>query len=745
MTFCFACLIFNFFIEFFLLVLFSGLFKEEIKWVKMSEPKDSIDEENCENFRKTRFQKPKMKIYENFRNVYKRTQANCEAIRQFVSNDPQSSENNNNLPSPMSANCNSLGTTVLSDGNSTDDSGIDSSWSNYVEQNVRDSVDQDQTVNFTQVKKAIQSLEKRSTNLSKKPSTSRKTNKGFEARNLAELGKLLADTDQILSRNSNLRASLSISTQRPSNKANLVTAAITIPTPKSGRKSAGNLKLSAASGTAGQTPKVVRKVKFCENVQKSSSSSSASSTLERKHNLRKNLHNSSKTEKSPFVRHVATKTSTPKKDDSVPMRGSIKLAPKTVANLASKFDNLQKPVFTATHTVKKKTSFTASNHLKSHQQQLKRSNSKKSQNSAELKLAKGDINKIISALNKLEEDAAKDTAVLRRSLRLKAVKRVTETATKTTEEEEENGNSRSVTSSADRAEKCRQDEDEKPEIQDTNSLTTKYLATLASLAKKSKNDENTTLSKLLNETQKSPKKVSKNEQQKSSPAKFLDSLKKKQSAIKKPENSSLNGDFNASSETYEKIGSQASTCGYDDIGQNSHKYLDLYNSNSCFYDDIKSPSVHTYLSVNNAEIEETEKQSFVVTAKPAIVMEDQVDSLTYVYDDVNTQEDDDLQRLREKRASQLRAGGGGGGLYESIAGSLLNLAMTKEEEQQQQADLDDLYSTCSKKSGSTAAISGVNFSLDPSEALSYSLTKLSEVCICISGDLIYLCSEHLRA
>ena len=82
----------------------------------------------------------------------------------------------------------------------------------------------------------------------------------------------------------------------------------------------------------------------------------------------------------------------------------------------------------------------------------------------------------------------------------------------------------------------------------------------------------------------------------------------------------------------------------------------------------------------------------IVTAKPAIVMEDQIDSLSYVgYDDI---------------AGSLPRGLSKGGLYEDIAGSLLNLARIKSGD-------DDLA-----KAAEGAA--------DPDEMLSYTLAKLSE-------------------
>ncbi len=81
-----------------------------------------------------------------------------------------------------------------------------------------------------------------------------------------------------------------------------------------------------------------------------------------------------------------------------------------------------------------------------------------------------------------------------------------------------------------------------------------------------------------------------------------------------------------------------------------------------------NPSVHTYLSVVGEEEQEEEQ---VFTARPAVVREDQKESLEYI-------------ECRESSSSSSSSLGGhnssssggnlGGDLYESIAGSLLNLA-----------------------------------------------------------------------
>ena len=124
---------------------------------------------------------------------------------------------------------------------------------------------------------------------------------------------------------------------------------------------------------------------------------------------------------------------------------------------------------------------------------------------------------------------------------------------------------------------------------------------------------------------------------------------------------------------YLEIGSRksiASSLGsYDDIRSpnllqaptSSRIYLSADNLSLVQYDDIK----------NNQEEEEEElHNSALVTATPCMVLEEQLDSLSYVYDDIGRTEKSDGHLGREELCGDL-------GLYESIAGSLLNLARSK--------------------------------------------------------------------
>ena len=125
---------------------------------------------------------------------------------------------------------------------------------------------------------------------------------------------------------------------------------------------------------------------------------------------------------------------------------------------------------------------------------------------------------------------------------------------------------------------------------------------------------------------------------------------------------------------YLEIGSHksiASSLGsYDDIRSpnllqaptSSRIYLSADNLSLIQYDDIK----------NNPEEEEEEElhSSALVMATPCMVLEEQLDSLSYVYDDIGRRDEPDGDHRREELCGDL-------GLYESIAGSLLNLARSK--------------------------------------------------------------------
>ena len=88
-------------------------------------------------------------------------------------------------------------------------------------------------------------------------------------------------------------------------------------------------------------------------------------------------------------------------------RRSMRLAPKTVMALANKFDSLL-PTDTTDSTAPKSMATGSASSLAA-----------KESKPAKTK----DISSIISALNKLDEEASKDTAVLRRSLRRAALQK----------------------------------------------------------------------------------------------------------------------------------------------------------------------------------------------------------------------------------------------------------------------------------------------------------------------------------
>lgn len=118
---------------------------------------------------------------------------------------------------------------------------------------------------------------------------------------------------------------------------------------------------------------------------------------------------------------------------------------------------------------------------------------------------------------------------------------------------------------------------------------------------------------------------------------------------------------------YLEIGGRKSTISslgsYDDIRapelpSSSRIYLSADNLSLVQYDDIKARERVDDEAMCLEEDEEEElHSSALVTATPCVVLEEQTDSLSYVYDDIGRREEEEEV-----------------GLYESIAGSLLNLA-----------------------------------------------------------------------
>jgi len=116
---------------------------------------------------------------------------------------------------------------------------------------------------------------------------------------------------------------------------------------------------------------------------------------------------------------------------------------------------------------------------------------------------------------------------------------------------------------------------------------------------------------------------------------------------------------------YLEIGGRKSTISslgsYDDIRapdlpSSSRIYLSADNLSLVQYDDIKARERVDDEAMCLEEDEEEElHNSALVTATPCVVLEEQTDSLSYVYDDIGRREEEE---------------GGEVGLYESIAGTL---------------------------------------------------------------------------
>ena len=206
------------------------------------------------------------------------------------------------------------------------------------------------------------------------------------SKELKELSKMLNDTGEMLSRNSNLRASLTITMKKRTKGggAKKTTTTILLPTPKLDRKKSKVVEIEEPiddiAAAEVEPPKALKQ----EDVEVKEVPSQPPPQ--------------SDPEKSPFVRHNPARKPT--------ARRSMRLAPKTVLALANKFDSLL-PCETSDSTT--------SNSVAT----MKSATSAPKESPAKMK----GISSIISALNKLDEEASKDTAVLRRSLRRAALQK----------------------------------------------------------------------------------------------------------------------------------------------------------------------------------------------------------------------------------------------------------------------------------------------------------------------------------
>ncbi len=131
---------------------------------------------------------------------------------------------------------------------------------------------------------------------------------------------------------------------------------------------------------------------------------------------------------------------------------------------------------------------------------------------------------------------------------------------------------------------------------------------------------------------------------------------------------------------YDPVNSKApppSSTGYDDVASSSSRYsssnpyMDLASTlyseiSGGGYDDVKNASVHSYFTTQPQQGQRggVGGGGLLVKATPAVVLEDQQESLGYVYEEVS---------------APSSSSSGGLCLYESIAGSLLNLAKSSED------------------------------------------------------------------
>ena len=216
--------------------------------------------------------------------------------------------------------------------------------------------------------------------------------KAPSSKELKELSKMLNDTGDLLSRNSNLRASLTITMKKRTKGggATKTTTTILLPTPKLDRKKSRVVEIEEPIDDVAAVPRNESTASSKEEKVEEVPSQQLTSPPQQQQ---------PEPEKSPFVRHNPARKPT--------ARRSMRLAPKTVLALANKFDSLL-PCETSSESTAPKSIETGS-----------ASAAVKESKPAKTK----DISSIISALNKLDEEASKDTAVLRRSLRRAALQK----------------------------------------------------------------------------------------------------------------------------------------------------------------------------------------------------------------------------------------------------------------------------------------------------------------------------------
>ena len=331
------------------------------------------------------------RIYENFRNIVKKSSKNYDLTPQncvYEDVEVTSQQNLSSLDSSMTTDSLNV---IKNDGNTTDDSGIDSIAGHNSSPEPQNGP-------------IYSSVVKNRKNPARDFALTVLEDHNKKSADLTEISQLLSSTNALLARNSNLRASLTIRVQGK-NKQQI----IDIPLVQPDRKDS----TSGNSDTSDDSENIKRLVKTSETIDSrkrlstsvtsdscytsgrlstsdscqnsdsciTSSTSDSCNTSEEESSestlpsLEPNINN--------FTRYNPTRR--PINGHSMEVRRSIRLAPKTVASLASKFDSLQKPSKSSKDVV------TSRN------------------------LGKKDIAQIINTLEKLDEDAKKASLVLQKN------------------------------------------------------------------------------------------------------------------------------------------------------------------------------------------------------------------------------------------------------------------------------------------------------------------------------------------
>ena len=457
----------------------------------------------------------------------------------------------------------------------------------------------------------------------------KKAVKTKETCDLNEISKLLTTTNQLLTRNSHLRASLTIKVQRSNSKkgssktSNSIEVVDIVIDESILRKDS----TSADSGNASSNAS--------ERLSNSTSGSTSGNTSDEKSDSTSEEESCESTLPSlepvnPFTRHNPARRPI-NGHNTMEVRRSIRLAPKTVATLASKFDSL----LTTDHPKNAEKGRTKDKILTNISSTVKTSSTPKvsrSQNSREMKLGKKDIAQIIGTLEKLDAEAKKESLILEKN-----------------KKKDIDNLMKSTKSDLEKVELPSQEQSKYYQIENDDKSYHSHVHDLEQQLKQNNEPCEDTIAHYESakedlEADKTLPNIFSSQESSACTDKYLQTLQK----IAK--DNAETGRFRTSLPLDGAVSVN----------------INPVTSEQPVLEIKKEAKDQTSDNHEPIESDTTEICDVLVTARPAIVTEDQMDSLSF-YDDV--------------RAPSL-----GGDLYESIAGSILNLA-------KRNSSMEDMYSS----------------------------------------------------